>query len=51
MDRRRDRWAVWRTVEPDVQPLRRGSALRRHRVVRKLTEEQPDALLRRWWIG
>jgi hypothetical protein len=51
MQHRRDRWEVWRTAEPDVQPLRRGSALRRRRTVRTLTEEHPDALLRRWWFG
>jgi hypothetical protein len=51
MQRRRDRWAVWRTIEPDVQQPTGGSALRRRRVVRKVTDDRPDVLLRRWWIA
>lgn len=42
-------WAIWRAVEPDVEPSSRVVAVRRRRMELRLRDERPDVPLRRWW--
>lgn len=49
MVRRGDLWAIWGTVDPDVELPSRVVALRHRRQALERHGGRPDVLLRRWW--